>query len=148
MNAPGKLRILLGFLAGYFIASNLNWGIAEFLLNPWAVPRLDGFMRVGEDGAAGINIVKMTGGFAVHQAAAVLLMLLLPASTGWVRLALYASAIICVPAFYGSYTFLSGWGDVNWLPLMGAATADTFCIAVGCLIFGWIVCRDRSAQRA
>lgn len=41
-------RLILSFLAGYFVSSNLNRAIAELWLNPWATPRFDGFMRVGE----------------------------------------------------------------------------------------------------
>lgn len=129
-------RILLATVAGFLVASNLNWAIAAFVLNPWATPLFDGFMRMGDDGASGINIAKMTLGFLPHQLASVSLLIVLPRPTGWVARALVASLLICVPAFYATYTFLSGWGNVNWVPLMGAATADTLCIAIGTVISG------------
>lgn len=130
-------RLIWTFLAGYFVASNLNWGIAEFLLNPWAVPRFDGFMRVG-DAAGGINIVKMVVGFLIPQFVAVLIAASLPRPAGWAARAVYASLLVGVAGFFGTYTFLSGWGDVNWVPLMGAAVADTGCLVVGSLIAGFL----------
>ncbi|MEQ1801800.1 MAG: hypothetical protein ABL989_07760 [Gammaproteobacteria bacterium] len=128
-------RLILTFLAGYFVASNLNWGIAEVLLNPWAMPRFDGFMRVGE-AAGGINIVKMVVGFLVPQFVAVLIAASLPRPAGWAARAVYASLLVGVAGFFGTYTFLSGWGNVNWVPLMAAAVADTSCLVIGSLIAG------------
>lgn len=130
-------RLILTFLAGYFFASNLNWGIAEVLLNPWAMPRFDGFMRVGED-AGGINIVKMVVGFLIPQFIAVLIAASLPRPAGWAARATYASLLVGVAGFFGTYTFLSGWGNVNWVPLMGAAVADTSCLVIGALIAGFL----------
>lgn len=139
---PGELRwprILLATLAGFFVASNLNWAIAAFILNPWATPLFDGFMRMGDDGAAGINIAKMTLGFLPHLLASVSLLIVLPRPASWFARAIVATLLICVPAFFATYTFLSGWGNVNWVPLMGAATADTLCIGIGTLISGGIM---------
>jgi hypothetical protein len=133
------MRIFGAFVAGYFVASNLNWAIAEFLLNPWAMPRFDGFMRSGDDAAAGLNIAKMTIGFMLPQLVAVSLLIVLPRPSGWVARAVLASALVGLAGFFGTYTFLSGWGNVNWLPLMGAAVADTLCIALGTLISGFIL---------
>ena len=133
------MRIFSAFVVGYFVASNLNWAIAEFLLNPWAMPRFDGFMRSGDDAAAGVNIAKMTIGFLLPQLVAVSLLIVLPRPGGWVARAMLASALVGLAAFFGTYTFLSGWGNVNWLPLMGAAVADTLCIAFGTLISGFIL---------
>lgn len=130
-------RLTLSFLAGYFVASNLNWGIAEVLLNPWAIPRFDGFMRVGED-AGGINIVKMVVGFLIPQFVAVLIAASLPRPAGWAARATYASLLVGLAGFFGTYTFLSGWGNVNWVPLMAAAVADTSCLVVGSLIAGFL----------
>lgn len=130
-------RLILTFLAGYFVASNLNWGIAEVLLNPWAVPRFDGFMRVGDD-AGGINIVKMVVGFLIPQFVAVLIAASLPRPAGWAARATYASLLVGFAGFFGTYTFLSGWGNVNWVPLMAAAVADTSCLVIGSLIAGFL----------
>lgn len=130
-------RLILTFLAGYFVASNLNWGIAEVLLNPWAMPRFDGFMRVGDD-AGGINIVKMVVGFLIPQFVAVLIAASLPRPAGWAARATYASLLVGFAGFFGTYTFLSGWGNVNWVPLMAAAVADTSCLVIGSLIAGFL----------
>ena len=128
-------RLALSFLVGYFVASNLNWGIAEVLLNPWAMPRFDGFMRQGE-AAGGVNVVKMVVGFLVPQFVAVLLAASLTRPAGWAARAVYASLLVGAAGFFGTYTFVSGWGNVNWVPLMAAALADTSCLVVGNLIAG------------
>ena len=130
-------RLTLSFLVGYFVASNLNWGIAAVLLNPWAMPRFDGFMRVGE-AAGGINIVKMVVGFLIPQFVAVLIAASLSRPAGWAARAVYASLLVGAAGFFGTYTFVSGWGNVNWVPLMAAAVADTSCLIVGSLIAGFL----------
>ena len=141
-------RILLATVAGYLVASNLNWAIAAFLLNPWATPLFDGFMRTGDDAAAGIAILKMTVGFLPHHLFAVALLIVLPRPAAWVPRALLAALLICLPGFFGTYTFLSGWGNVNWVPLMGAAIADTLCIGIGVLISGFFMRRQMQTATA
>ena len=141
-------RILLATFVGFFVASNLNWAIAAFILNPWATPLFDGFMRMGEDGASAINIIKMTLGFLPHLLASVSLLIVLPRQKALFSRAIVATLLICVPAFYATYTFLSGWGNVNWVPLMGAATADTLCIGIGTVISGWLLRRQLSPAAA
>lgn len=136
---PGWPRILLATVVGFLVASNLNWAIATFLLNPWATPLFDGFMRTGDDGASGLNILKMTLGFLPHLLVSVSLLIVLPRPASWLSRAIVATLLVCVPAFYATYTFLSGWGNVNWVPLMGAATADTLCIGIGTLISGFLM---------
>jgi len=139
-------RILLATIIGFLIASNLNWAIAAFVLNPWATPLFDGFMRMGDDGASGINITKMTLGFLPHLLVSVSLLIVLPQPSSWPVRAIVATLLVCVPAFYATYTFLSGWGNVNWVPLMGAATADTLCIGIGTLVSGFFM-RHQLSQR-
>ena len=140
-------RILLATIAGFLVASNLNWAIAAFILNPWATPLFDGFMRMGDDGASAINIMKMTLGFLPHLLVSVALLIVLKRPAPWLSRAVLATLLVCVPAFYATYTFLSGWGNVNWVPLMGAATADTLCIGVGTVIAGFFLRRQLAAQR-
>lgn len=137
----GGARIAGATLAGFLVASNLNWAIATFVLNPWAIPLFDGFMRTGDDGASGLNIAKMTLGFLPALLVSVSLLIVLdrPARP-WAR-AVLATLLVCFPAFFGTYTFLSGWGDVNWVPLMGAAVADTLCIGAGTLVSGLVMGR-------
>jgi hypothetical protein len=93
MNMAAELRwprILFATLAGYVFASNLNWGIATFLLNPWATPLFDGFMRQGDGWGTGINILKMTAGFLPHPLFAVVLLIALPRPLRWGPRALLA----------------------------------------------------------
>jgi hypothetical protein len=94
-----------------------------------------------------VNIVKMTLGFLPHLMASVSLLILLKRPVGWVSRSIVTTLIICLPAFFATYTFLSGWGNVNWVPLMGAATADTLCIGLGTLISGFCMRAQLTAER-
>lgn len=131
-------RFAWTFLLAFFLASNVNWGIAEFLLNPWAIPLLDGFMREGEAAGGGLNIARMTLGFLLPQLVACLLAASLPWPAGWAARAVYGALLVATGGFFGTYTFLSGWGNVNWYPLMGAAVADTACLVIGTLTAGFL----------
>jgi hypothetical protein len=131
-------RFLLTFLVGYIVASQLNWGIAEFVLNEWAMPRLDGFMREGQMAASGANISKLTFGFMLPLLVIALLQAAMVRPISWVARALLLAVLISIAAFYGTYTFISGWGNVNWAPLMVVATADMVCMIVGALIIGFL----------
>lgn len=131
-------RFLLTFLAGYIVASQLNWGIAEFVLNEWAMPRLDGFMREGQMAASVANISKLTFGFMLPLFVIALLQAAMVRPISWVARALLLAVLISIAAFYGTYTFISGWGNVNWAPLMVVATADMVCMIVGALIIGFL----------
>jgi hypothetical protein len=133
---PGRFTGSL--LVAFLLSSNLNWGIAEFLLNPWATPLFEGFMREGDNAARGINIVRMTVGFLLPQAVAAWLWATLPQPSGWAGRAVLAGLLVGVAGFFGTYTFLSGWGNVNWVPLMGAAVADTGCLVVGTLVAAFL----------
>lgn len=125
-------RFAWTFLVGYLVASQLNWGIAEFFLNDWATPRFDGFMRMGDDARSGVG--RMVVGFLLPQFVACLLAVSLPKPAGALARAVYAALLVGVAGFFGTYTFLSGWGNVNWVPLMGAAVADTSCLVVGTVV--------------
>jgi hypothetical protein len=129
---PGRFAWTL--LVAFLLSSNLNWALAELLLNPWAMPLFDGFMREGENAARGINIVRMTVGFLLPQFVAAYLWAALPRPGGWAARAALAALLVGLAAFFGTYTFLSGWGNVNWYPLMGAAVADTTCVLIGTLL--------------
>jgi hypothetical protein len=131
-------RFILTFLGGYIVASQLNWGIAEFVLNEWAMPRLDGFMREGQMAASGANISKLTFGFMLPLFVIALLQAAMVRPVSWTARALMLAVLISTAAFYGTYTFISGWGNVNWVPLMVIATADMFCMIVGALIIGFL----------
>ena len=53
-------KFIWTFVVAYFFCSMLNWGIAEFLLNDWAAPYFEGFVRSGDGASASINIVKIS----------------------------------------------------------------------------------------
>lgn len=132
--------ILAGLAAGFFVSSGLNWAIAAYVLNPWAGPLFDGFLRSGEQ-AGGAAILRMSLGFLVPLVVVCALTLVLPRPADWRGRAMLATGLVGLAGFFGTYTFLSGWGNVAWLPLMGAAVADTASLAVGALVFGALVHR-------
>jgi len=131
-------RFIWTFIVGFLITSNLNWGIAEFLLNDWAIPRFDGFMRTMEGGADPVNIMKMTFGFMGPLFVVAMLLAMMDKPAGWVARAIFLSVLVSLGAFYGTYTFISGWGNVNWWPLMVTATCDLVSIMFGALLIGFL----------
>ncbi len=131
-------RFLLSFAAGYIVASQLNWGMAEMFLNEWATPRLDGFMRTGSMAASPANIAKLSFGFMFPLLVIAFLQAAMVRPASWIFKAVNLAVLISFGAFYGTYTFISGWGNVNWIPLMLIATVDTFCMLVGALVIGFL----------
>ena len=134
----GIPRFIGSFIVGYLIASQLNWGIAEFILNDWAMPLFDGFMRTGDAAASGTNIVKMSVGFLLPLLVIAFLQAAMVRPLSWWAKAITLAVLVSIASFYGTYTFISGWGNVNWLPLMGAATADMICMIIGALVIGFL----------
>jgi hypothetical protein len=138
-------RFLWTLLLAFLVSSMLNWGIAEFLLNPWATPLFDGFMRSGESAGGGAAVARMTLGFLLPQAVAAFLWASLPKPAGWAVRAVHAGLLVGIAGFFGTYTFLSGWGNVNWWPLMGAAVADTACVVIGTLLVAFLQRKGNAA---
>ena len=134
----GIPRFIGSFIVGYLIASQLNWGIAEFFLNDWAAPRLDEFMRTGSMAASPASIAKLSFGFMIPLFVIAFLQATMIRPTSWVAKALFVATLISLASFYGTYTFISGWGNVNWTPLMLIATADLLCMIVGALVIGFL----------
>jgi hypothetical protein len=128
-------RFIPAYLAGFFVASNLNWAVAELVLNPWAIPRLDGFMRMD---AGGADIARMTVGFAIPLLVAATLVATLPRPRGWATRSAWAGWLVSLAAFFGTYTFISGWGNVAWWPLMVTAACDTVTLVAGTLLIGFL----------
>jgi hypothetical protein len=112
---------ILTFVVGYVVASLLNWGIAESLLNDWATPQLDGFMRAGDDAASGPSIIKLTFGFMVPLLVIATFQELVFKPASWTARAILIALLVSAAAFYGTYTFIAGYGNVQWWPLMGFA---------------------------
>ena len=131
-------KFIWTFLVGFFFCSMLNWGIAEFLLNDWAKPLFDGFVRSGDDASAGINIVKMTFGFFIPLLVSAWWFSTISTPESWVVRAIYVGFMVSFAAFFGTYTFISGWGNVNWWPLMVTAFCDMGSIIPGTLLIGWL----------
>ena len=138
-------RFTWTFIVGFLITSQVNWGIAEFFLNDWAIPRFDGFMRTMETGGADpLNIVRMSVGFMLPLFVVAWLQAALPSPAGWVARALFVATLVSIGAFYGTYTFISGWGNVNWWPLMVTATCDWASLLLGALLIGWLQQRGQT----
>lgn len=132
----GGPRFLLAYVAAFFVGSNLNWAVAEWWLNPWAIPRLEGFMRMN---AGGADIARMTIGFALPLLVATTLTATLPRPRGWATRALWSGWLVGLGAFFGTYTFISGWGNVPWWPLMVTAVCDTATLVAGTLLAGFVM---------
>lgn len=128
-------RFILAYLAGFLVASNLNWAVAEMILNPWAIPRLGGFMRMD---AGGADIARMTVGFAIPLLVAATLVATLPRPRGWAARSIWAGWLVGLAGFFGTYTFISGWGNVPWWPLMVTAVCDTVTLIAGTLVIGFL----------
>lgn len=133
-----RSRFWATFLVGFIVTSNLNWGIAEFFLNDWAMPRFDGFMRSGDGAGAGANIAKMTFGFMLPLFVVAWLVATLDKPRHWATRGTLAATLVSIAAFYGTYTFISGWGNVLWWPLMVTATCDWVSLLFGGLLIGWM----------
>jgi hypothetical protein len=126
------------FLVGYLVASQLNWAFAELVLNDWIAPRLPGFMRTGDDAATGAAIARMSLGFMAPLLVIAILQAAMVRPTSWIVRALSLSMLISLAAYYGTYTFLSGWGTLDWWTMMVVATADAGCMVVGALVIGFL----------
>jgi hypothetical protein len=132
-------RFIWTFIVGFIVTSNLNWAVAELVLNDWAMPRFDGFMRTVETGGADPwNIVRMTVGFMGPLFVVAWLQASLIAPQSWVWRAVFAALLVSMGAFYGTYTFISGWGNVGWWPLMVTATCDMVTMVAGALLIGFL----------
>ena len=131
------VRFIWTFTVVFLVTSGLNWGIAEVLLNDWAMPRFEGFMRTMDTGGADpFNITKMTFGFMGPLLVTALLQSMLNKPAGWAARAVFVGLLVSLASFYGTYTFISGWGNVPWVPLMVTANCDMVSIVFGALFFG------------
>ena len=138
LNIPVS-RFIWTFLVGFVVTSNLNWAVAELILNDWAMPQFDGFMRTMESGGADpLNIVKMTLGFMGPLLVVAWLTASLSTPKNWAKRAILVGIMVSLGAFYGTYTFISGWGNVNWWPLMVTATCDMVTMVAGALLISYL----------
>jgi hypothetical protein len=137
LNIP-VFRFIWTFAVGFLITSNLNWAVAEFFLNDWATPQFEGFMRTMESGADTTNIIKMSVGFMLPLFVVAWLQASLSNPENWAKRAVFLGVLVSLGAFYGTYTFISGWGNVNWWPLMVTASCDMVTIVAGALLIGFM----------
>ena len=138
LNIPVS-RFIWTFIVGFLVTSNLNWAVAALILNDWAMPQFDGFMRTLETGGADPwNIVRMTVGFMGPFFVVAWLQASLTTPENWAVRAVFLGLLVSLGAFYGTYTFISGWGNVNWWPLMVTATCDTATMVAGALLIGFM----------
>ena len=138
LNIPVS-RFIWTFIVGFLVTSMLNWAVAELILNDWAMPQFDGFMRTLETGGADPwNIVRMTVGFMGPFFVVAWLQASLTTPESWAVRAVFLGLLVSLGAFYGTYTFISGWGNVHWWPLMVTATCDTATMVVGALLIGFL----------
>ena len=98
-----------------------------------------GFMRTMDSGGADpLNITKMSIGFMLPLFVVAWLQASTSKPAGWVARAIFLATLVSIGAFYGTYTFISGWGNVNWWPLMVTAVADTVSIVPGTIFIAWL----------
>lgn len=135
-------RFWSSFVIGFIVTSQLNWAVAEMILNPWAMPAFEGFMR-NIDQTSGLEIVKMVFGFMLPVLVVSVLLAMMDRPAGWLARALLVGSLVSLCSFFGVYTFLSGWGNVLWFPLMVTALCDTVTLLIGAVLIGFI---QRSAS--
>lgn len=144
LNVPLS-RFTWTFIVGFLVASNLNWAVAELVLNPWAIPRFDGFMRTGSEAGTGLTVLKLSVGFMLPLLLAAVLTASLSRPAGWLARALVTALLVSMASFYGTYTFISGWGNVGWWPLMVTATCDLLTLMAGTVLIAWLQQRGTRA---
>jgi hypothetical protein len=128
------MRLVLSFVVGYVVTSQLNWFVAEAWLNDYVTPMFAGFMRAGGD----INLPAIIVGMMLPVLAATIVLALLERPRAWWARGLVAGGLVSLTTFFGAYSFLSGWGNVGLRPLMITACADTFTVMVGALVIAAI----------
>jgi len=128
------VRVLISFIVGFVVTSQLNWLIAERWLNPYVTPMFDGFMRTG----SGINLPGIIIGMALPVVVVTVMLALMREPQRWWTRGLVAGSLVSLTTFFGAYSFLSGWGNVPMRPLMITAVADTISVLVGALVIARI----------
>jgi hypothetical protein len=130
-------RWFLSFFVGFILASNLNWAITA-LLTPWVGQALSGFLRQNTEADVAVSIIKTCFGFMLPILAMSIILPLMRVPFSWWRRALLVGGLFGLAGFFGTYTYISGWGGVEWFPLMVIAISDTTTLIVGALIIGFV----------
>ena len=96
-------------------------------------------MRTADNGGAdALNIVKMSLGFMGPLLVVAVVLAMTERPAGWAARAVFVAVLVSVGAFYGTYTFISGWGQVLWWPLMVTATCDLATLVIGALLIAYL----------
>ena len=121
-------------LAGFVLTSGLNWFVAEKFLNPLIKPGLDGLMRSGGDTQIGV----LTGGFALIVVVVAILVAIVRVPRHWLGRGLAVGALVSAAAFFGSYTFLSGWMYLPTGEMCQTAIADSVTVIAGATVISFV----------
>jgi hypothetical protein len=128
------MRWALSLLAGFVVTTGLNWFVAEKILNPLIKPGLDGLMRTGGDTQVGV----LTGGFALIVVVVAILTAIVRVPAHWLGRGVAVGALVSAAAFFGAYTFLSGWMYLPTATLCRTAIADSLTVVVGATLISFI----------
>ncbi len=128
------LRWVVSLVAGFVVTSGLNWVVAEKFLNPLIKPGLDGLMRSGGDTQVGV----LTAGFALIVAVVAILTAIVRVPVHWLWRGVAVGALVSAAAFFGAYTFLSGWMYLPTGEMCRTAIADSLTVVVGATLISFI----------
>ncbi len=128
------LRWAGSLLAGFVFTSGLNWFVAEKILNPIIKPGLGGLMRTGGDTQIGV----LTSGFALIVAVVAVLTAIVRVPTHWLTRGAVVGLLVSAAAFFGAYTFLSGWMYLPTGVMCLTAIADTGTVVLGAVLISFI----------
>jgi hypothetical protein len=127
-------RWVLSLVAGFVVTSGLNWVVAEKYLNPLIKPGLDGLMRTGGDTQVGV----LSAGFALIVAVVAVLTAIVRSPVHWLGRGVVVGALVSAAAFFGAYTFLSGWMYLPTGEMCRTAIADSLTVTVGATFISFI----------
>jgi hypothetical protein len=126
-------RWIASYVIGYFLASGLNWLVAEKLLNDIIKPGFGALMRTGES----TNVSAIVWGFALLMLVVTLVTGLLRTPQHWAARGLTAGALVSLLLF-GVYVFLSGWLALPTREMCLTAAADSVTILIGALVVAFV----------
>jgi hypothetical protein len=127
-------RWLASLLLGFVFTSGLNWFVAEKLLNPMIRPGLGALMRTGGD----TRVAVLTGGFALIVAVLAVLVAIVRVPGGWLARGVAVGGLLSAAAFFGTYTFLSGWTVLPTAEMCRTALADTATVIAGAVLISFV----------
>lgn len=136
-------RWALSLLVGFFFTSGLNWWVAENVLNPMIKPGLGSLFRTAGDTQIGV----LVGGFALIVAVTAVLLAMVQRPSGWLARGVVVGGLVSLAAFFGSYTFLTGWMTLPTAEMCRTAIADSITVVLGAVLMAWVQDFRRPATR-